>query len=119
ASLDIVHDGNEEIEHPQDPHRREGWPRIFGGAIGTADILQKDPAMRDHLRDMYGVRAIELAGTGLQTAALARGKDRRSVRGICDYCDIWKSDTWQNYAALVAASYARALIEILPNEWFK
>ena len=33
------------------------------------------------------------------------------VRGICDYCDSHKNDDWQQYAAVVAAAYTRALIE--------
>jgi hypothetical protein len=40
------------------------------------------------------------------------------VRGICDYGDSFKNDDWQPYASLAAAAYARAMIEILPDEWF-
>lgn len=36
------------------------------------------------------------------------------VRGICDYCDSHKNDDWQQYAAIVAAAYTRALIESMP-----
>ncbi len=36
------------------------------------------------------------------------------VRGICDYCDSHKNDEWQQYAAVVAAAYTRALIESMP-----
>jgi tetratricopeptide (TPR) repeat protein len=36
------------------------------------------------------------------------------VRGICDYCDSNKGDEWQEYAALVAAAYMRALLESMP-----
>lgn len=38
------------------------------------------------------------------------------VRGICDYCDTKKNDVWQQYAAIVAAAYTRALIESIPAE---
>ena len=38
------------------------------------------------------------------------------VRGICDYCDAHKNDTWQNYAAPAAAAYVRALLEALPED---
>ena len=30
----------------------------------------------------------------------------------------FKNDDWQPYASLVAAAYARAMIETLPDEWF-
>jgi nucleoside phosphorylase len=46
------------------------------------------------------------------------GKDVMVIRGICDYCDTFKNDDWQPYASLVAAAYARAMIETLPDEWF-
>jgi nucleoside phosphorylase len=36
------------------------------------------------------------------------------IRGICDYCDPNKDDAWQDYAAIVAAAYMRALIESIP-----
>lgn len=36
------------------------------------------------------------------------------VRSICDYCDSCKNDDWQQYAAVVAAAYKRALIESMP-----
>jgi len=36
------------------------------------------------------------------------------VRGICDYCDDNKNDLWQGYAAVVAAAYTRALLELIP-----
>jgi nucleoside phosphorylase len=87
-------------------------------AIASADTLLKDPKLRDELRDRFGVRAVEMEGSGVQTAAWASGIDILVVRGICDYCDAHKNDIWQNYAALVAAAYARALIEILPDAWF-
>ena len=66
----------------------------------------------------FGVRAVEMEASGLQNAAWAQGRDAFVVRGICDYCDNHKNDTWQNYAALVAAAYARALVEAMPSEWF-
>ncbi|RDK44419.1 hypothetical protein M752DRAFT_313246 [Aspergillus phoenicis ATCC 13157] len=35
------------------------------------------------------------------------------VRGICDYADSQKNKDWQEYAAMVAAAYARILLESL------
>ena len=41
------------------------------------------------------------------------------VRGICDYCDVrtksTQTDAWKPYAAMVAAAYVRALIEVMPG----
>ena len=41
------------------------------------------------------------------------------IRGICDYSDSHKNDEWHNYAALVAAAYARELLHILKPTKFR
>jgi nucleoside phosphorylase len=33
------------------------------------------------------------------------------IRGICDYADSHKNDTWQKYAAIAAAAYAKELLQ--------
>jgi nucleoside phosphorylase len=118
SETDVVHDRGIGLRHPEDLDRRLDGPRIHAGAIGTADTLLKNDLKRNDLRDKYGVRAVEMEASGLQNAAWAQGKDIFVVRGICDYCDEHKNDIWQNYAALVAAGYARALVEAMPSEWF-
>jgi nucleoside phosphorylase len=116
--IDVLHDGAKKIQHPLDPDRRRGLPRVHRGAIASADTLQKNSAQRDMLRDKWDVRAIEMEGSGVQNAAWMQGKDVMIIRGICDYADAYKNDEWQPYASLAAAAYARAMIEILPDEWF-
>ena len=115
---DVLHNGLEVVTHPADLRRRVGHPRVHRGAIASADTLQKNPAQRDMLRDTWDVRAIEMEGSGFQNAAWMLGKDVMVIRGICDYCDAYKNDDWQPYASLVAAAYARAMIETLPDGWF-
>jgi nucleoside phosphorylase len=116
---DILHDPNGNvIPHPVDAQRRLGRPNVRGGGIATADTLLKDPQLRDELRDRFRVKAIEMEGSGIQTASWAARRDYLVVRGICDYCDVFKSDTWQAFAALSAAAFTRALIDILPEEWY-
>jgi nucleoside phosphorylase len=119
ANTDILYAAGSVIDHPTDHRRREDRPRIHGGAIGTADILLKDPNLRDELNRNYGVKAVEMEGSGVQGAAWSLERDVMVIRGISDYCDTHKSDQWRYYAALVAAAYARALIEELPDEWFQ
>jgi nucleoside phosphorylase len=116
--LDVLHVGEEIVLHPSDPDRSPRLPRVHRGAVASADTLQKDPRIRDSLRDKWDVRAIEMEGSGVQNAAWMQGKDIMIVRGICDYCDRYKNDRWQPYASLVAAAYARSIIEILPEDWF-
>ena len=101
--------------HPSDPKRREGKPRVFLGPIGSANALLKDPAKRNSLRDQFGVKAVEMEGAGIADATWTHGVGYLVVRGICDYADVNKNDTWQNYAAMAAAAYVRALLESMPG----
>jgi nucleoside phosphorylase/HEAT repeat protein len=103
------------ISHPNDPSRISGQPRLFTGKIGSANILLKNPIRRDYLRDTFAVKAIEMEGSGVADASWKMERGYLVVRGVCDYCDSKKNDAWQKYAAVVAASYARALIESIPT----
>ena len=103
-------DQNREIDHPNDPNRREGEPKIFYGLIGSANRLLKSPESRDLLRDEYGVLAIEMEGSGIADGTWIHGANYILIRGICDYCDNHKNDLWQGYAATTAAAYVRSLL---------
>jgi nucleoside phosphorylase len=118
TATDVLKIEGETVCHPKDPLRRRGWPKIHRGAIATSNALLKNPKIRDDIRDRWGVRAVEMEGSGVQGAAWIEGLDVMVVRGICDYCDKHKNNTWQAYAALAAAAYVRALIEALPDDWF-
>ncbi len=120
SKTDVLHDAHgARVAHPKQGKRKHGKPLVHHGAIGSANILLKDPSARDMLRDTYNVRAVEMEGSGLQDAGWHVEKDIMVVRGICDYCDAHKNDTWQAYAALVAAAYARALVEAIPADHFR
>jgi nucleoside phosphorylase len=104
------------IQHPEDPDRIPGQPRIHYGTIGSSNMLLKDPRLRDQLRDEHGVKAIEMEGAGIATATWMGSQcGYLLVRGVCDYCDAHKSDLWQGYAAVAAAAYARAVVQSLPD----
>lgn len=99
------------LEHPTDPNRIPGQSRVFRGPIASANKLLKNPKKRDKLRDLFGVKAVEMEGSGIADATWDREVGYLVVRGICDYCDRNKGDDWQEYASIVAAAYARALLE--------
>ncbi|MBP1299809.1 5'-methylthioadenosine/S-adenosylhomocysteine nucleosidase family protein [Bradyrhizobium elkanii] len=117
VSNDVLHEDGKPVPHPAQDTAVD-FPRVHGGTIGTADTLLKNDITRNQLRDQFNVRAVEMETSGLQNAAWSHGKDIFVVRGICDYCDEHKNDVWQNYAAVVAAAYTRALVEEMPIEWF-
>jgi nucleoside phosphorylase len=89
-------------------------PRVFLGPIASANTLLKDPARRDSLRDQFGVKAVEMEGAGIADATWTHGIGYLVVRGICDHADANKNDAWQNYSAMAAAAYVRALLESMP-----
>lgn len=103
----------ESIKHPQDAAREKNRPRVFYGPIASANLLLKNAKKRDELRDRFGVKAIEMEGSGVADATWNQEAGYLVVRGICDYCDARKNDDWQDYAAIVAAAYTRALIEMI------
>jgi nucleoside phosphorylase len=92
------------IFHPKQTNRRPGQPMVHFGEIGSANILLKDPKLRDSLREERSIRAIEMEGSGVADAAWSFRRGCIVVRGICDYCDPNKNDDWQNYAAGAAAA---------------
>ncbi len=98
------------IAHPPDPNRTSGEPRVFSGPIGSANTLLKNPQKRDAIRDKFGAKAFEMEGSGIADATWSQSVGYLVVRGICDYCDANKNNTWQMYSAVVAAAYTRALI---------
>jgi nucleoside phosphorylase len=105
---------DEVIEHPIDLKRIDGRPKVFVGPVASANVLQKNPKARDELSKKFKVKAIEMEASGIADTTWIHEVGYLIVRGICDYCDSYKNDDWQQYAAVVAASYTRALIESMP-----
>jgi nucleoside phosphorylase/tetratricopeptide (TPR) repeat protein len=103
------------ITHPNDKKRHTDHPRVFRGPVATSNTLLKDPISRDELRDRYLVKAVEMESSGIADATWDDRVGYLVIRGICDYGDANKNDTWQEYAAIVAAAYARALLETIPS----
>lgn len=108
-------DSSKIIDHPLDKERIPNQPKIFVGPIASGNTLLKNPLKRDQLREVFGVKAVEMEGSGTADATWDQDVGYLVVRGICDYCDSRKNDTWHRYAALVAAAYSRALLEQTPT----
>jgi len=99
--------------HPKDDQRRSGVPRVFHGRIGSGNGVLADPIMRDNLRDNLRIKAVEMEGAGLADASWTANVGYLVIRGTCDYCNSTKNDEWHHYAALIAAAYARTVLEYL------
>lgn len=102
------------IPHPVDEQRIKDKPRVFQGVIASANNLQKNPSHRDFLRDEYGAMAVEMEGAGVGDAVYEADAEYFVVRGTCDYCNGDKNDDWHKYAAVAAAAYTKALLEMVP-----
>jgi len=99
--------------------RRSGRiiPKVFHGAIGSANCVLKNPFRRDELRrGQNKLLAVEMEAAGVAAACHVLGLEFTTVRGICDYCDRNKNDQWQQYAAAIAAAYTYCLIQRLPAQ---
>ncbi|KAK6330611.1 hypothetical protein TWF718_002808 [Orbilia javanica] len=93
--------------------RREGEdnPVVHRGVIASANQLMKDAVVRDRLAAEKDVLCFEMEAAGLmnQFPCLI-------IKGICYYSDSHKNKTWEGYAAMTAAAYARDLLsEIVPD----
>lgn len=70
--------------------------------------MVKDAELRNSLNKSLGgnVLCVEMEAAGLMNDFPCV-----IIRGICDYADSQKSKDWQEYAAAVAAAYAKELLE--------
>jgi nucleoside phosphorylase len=84
--------------------------RVHFGAIGSAERLLRDADRRDQLARSYGIKGVEMEGSGLAVGASLRGVPWFVVRGVSDYCDNLKDRVWQDYAALTAAAFVAVLL---------
>ena len=88
----------------------ENEPVIHYGLIASGGQLMQDATIRDELTNETNVLCFEMEAAGVinQFPFLV-------IRGICDYADSHKNETWQGYAAMTAAAYAKRLLsEVAP-----
>ncbi|KAG2421570.1 hypothetical protein HFD88_005545 [Aspergillus terreus] len=92
------------------PERNTDEPRVHYGLIASGNQLIRDSMSRDRIAQRHGALCFDMEAAGLmnQLPVLV-------IRGICDYCDSHKSKTWQGYASMTAASYAKILLSKVPS----
>ncbi|GKZ31891.1 hypothetical protein AbraIFM66950_000827 [Aspergillus brasiliensis] len=93
--------------------KKERNIRVHYGLIASGNFVVKDAGARDALSNGFedGILCVEMEAAGVmdQIPCIV-------VRGICDYADSGKNKDWQEYVAMVAAAYARVLLESLSPE---
>jgi nucleoside phosphorylase len=78
---------------------------IHYGAIASGNQVIKHAGTRDRLAKEHNVLCFEMEAAGLMNNFPCL-----VVRGICDYADSHKNDSWKYYAAATAAAYAKTLL---------
>lgn len=90
--------------------RDDRTPYVHYGLIASGNQVMKDSETRDSLAQQLGILCFEMEAAGLMNQV-----PTVVIRGICDYCDSHKSKSWQGYAALTAAAYAKLLLSVIPE----
>ncbi|KAL9096767.1 MAG: hypothetical protein Q9165_001255 [Trypethelium subeluteriae] len=85
--------------------REDQESKIHYGTIASGDEVMKHGLTRDRLQKEHNILCFEMEAAGVERS----GIPSLVIRGICDYSDSHKSDRWQEYAAIVAAAYAKEL----------
>ncbi|KAI0437244.1 TPR-like protein [Xylaria telfairii] len=93
------------------PHRKSPKSvEIHYGLIASGNQVMKSGRLRDSTSArLGGVLCFEMEAAGLMNELPCV-----VIRGICDYADAHKNKEWQEYAAAVAAAYAKELVTALP-----
>ncbi|KAF3117800.1 hypothetical protein TWF103_004474 [Orbilia oligospora] len=83
---------------------------IHYGLVASGNQVIKDAVLRDRLNESLGgnVLCIEM-----EVAGLMDDFPCLVIRGVCDYADSEKNDEWQQYAAAIAAAYAKVFLRCL------
>ncbi|KAE8356052.1 nucleoside phosphorylase domain-containing protein [Aspergillus coremiiformis] len=80
-------------------------PSIHYGLIGSGNQVIKDGRTRERFRERHGILCFEMEAAGIMDTHPCL-----VIRGVCDYADSHKNKSWQGYAAITAAAYAKDLL---------
>ncbi|OJD13717.1 hypothetical protein AJ78_05849 [Emergomyces pasteurianus Ep9510] len=83
-------------------------PIIHYGLIASGNQVMKHGRTRDKLAQELGVLCFEMEAAGLMDVIPCL-----VIRGICDYADSHKNKRWQDYAAAIAAAYAKEVLSVI------
>ncbi|KAI1120946.1 nucleoside phosphorylase domain-containing protein [Nemania abortiva] len=87
---------------------------VHYGLIASSKRVVETAAFRDQLIEDVGEEVLCIETGAAEMVGEFNGL---IIRGICDYADSHKNETWQLYAAALAAAYAKELLRnIAPRE---
>ena len=89
--------------------RRTTLPTVHHGTIASGNQVMRHGGTREKLRQQLEVLCFEMEAAGFMNELPCL-----VIRGICDYSDTHKFKSWQGYAAMTAAAYAKELLSAIP-----
>lgn len=109
-----------EVSHPPCPPEaaetyRKGRPALRFGPLGAGRPVTSDELLRQDFAARYELRGYDVELDQVVESVVGNRKDSFIfIRGVADYLDGQKSKEWQPYAALVAAGFMKAVLNVLP-----
>ncbi|CAG8909813.1 unnamed protein product [Penicillium egyptiacum] len=95
------------LVHRQPRQPREPIPKIHYGLIASGDQVMKSASNAAEVdRRVSG----DILCFEMEAAGIATEYSCIAIRGVSDYADSHKNDTWQHYAAAAAAGCAKELL---------
>ncbi|KAJ6032492.1 hypothetical protein N7540_003224 [Penicillium herquei] len=111
TNCDICADSSSKLVFRSERTDEDDNPAIHYGLVASGNQLMKDALIRDKLAAEKDFLCFEMEAAGLMNTFPCL-----IIHGICDYSDSHKNKEWQGYAAMVAAAYAKDLLQrIAPN----
>jgi nucleoside phosphorylase len=83
------------------------------GLIASSNQVVKDTVFRDEINKKLGGNVLCFE---IEAAGLMNNFPCLVIQGICDYVDSHKNKDWQEYAAAVAAAFAKELLLAVPTQ---
>jgi nucleoside phosphorylase len=83
---------------------------VHYGLIASGNQVIKDAKFRDDLDQRYDGKVLCVE---MEAAGLMNNFPCIVIRGICDYADSQKNKDWQEYAAAIAAAFAKELLQYI------
>lgn len=99
---------NHDKQHERPIRQHSTIPRVHYGPVASGNKVIRDASFAAEINEKYGCLCFEMEAAGLDNFPSL------TIRGISDYCDTHKDDTWHDYAAVVAAAYAKELLSVVP-----
>ncbi|KAL7943731.1 ankyrin repeat-containing domain protein [Trichoderma barbatum] len=91
--------------------RKPRATRIHYGLIASGNMVVKEAQFRNRLNERFSNKILCVE---MEVAGLMNDFPCLVIRGICDYADSHKNKAWQEYAAAVAAAFAKELLLVVP-----